>query len=126
MAKKTSAEVEGKAAKKEPAAKKKAVKETQAEQTSARRSRKQLVTLITASIKDKKAVLGSRQTIRLIKRDGVSEVIYSANTPEELVKDLSYYAKLSKVMLTQFDGDSRALGELCGKPFNILVVGIAK
>ncbi len=110
---------------KKPETKKPAEKSAAAEQKQAR-SRRQLVTLIATGLKGDKAFLGARQAIKLMKRNALSEVVYSTNIPEQLLKDLSYYAKLSTVILTRFDGDSRSLGELCGRPFNVLVVGIAK
>ena len=78
------------------------------------------------AIKAKKIVIGTKTVIRGVKGGTVTSVICSSNCPEGMRKDLNHYASLSKTEIKDFGQDSSRLGELCGKPFNVLVVGIGK
>ncbi|MEM7816111.1 MAG: ribosomal L7Ae/L30e/S12e/Gadd45 family protein [Candidatus Aenigmatarchaeota archaeon] len=76
--------------------------------------------------KEKKLVIGSRTVIKGIKRGIIHSVIYASNCPETIRKDLEYYAKNLFISIRQFEGNSLQLGEACGKPFSVLLVGIKK
>jgi large subunit ribosomal protein L30e len=81
---------------------------------------------IKEAIKEKKAVIGSRTVIKSVKRGNLNAVIYASNCPDGVRKDLAFYSKGGFVPVKQFEGNSLQLGELCGKPFNVLLVGIKK
>ncbi|MFQ5647739.1 MAG: ribosomal L7Ae/L30e/S12e/Gadd45 family protein [Candidatus Aenigmatarchaeota archaeon] len=74
----------------------------------------------------KRLAIGSRTVLRGLKRGSLKSVVYATNCPEGTRKDLNHYATLSKIEVKEFGGDSSRLGELCGKPFNILAVGVKK
>jgi len=76
--------------------------------------------------KQGKLVLGSRTVFKGIKGGIVTDVFHTTNIPEALLKDLNYYAKVSKIAVNRFNGNSAQLGELCGKPFKILLAAIKK
>lgn len=81
---------------------------------------------IKAAIKAKKLMIGRRSVIRGLKSGDISSVVYSSNCPDVLRKDLEHYASVSKASVKGFGSDSVKLGEICGKPFNVLVAGIKK
>ena len=76
--------------------------------------------------KENKLLLGTNIVFKKLKQGDLKSVIYSSNCPAETRKDLDYYNKLNKIELQEFEGNSKQLGEVCGKPFNTLVVGIRK
>ena len=78
------------------------------------------------AMKEKKIVIGSRTVMKGIKRGHLNSIIYASNCPEITRKDLEYYSKSGFLGLKEFKGSSVQLGELCGKPFNVLLVGIKK
>ena len=78
------------------------------------------------AIKAKKLLIGSKSVIRGIRRGSIVTAFCSSNCPEGVKRDLNHYAGLSKTAVKEFAEDSSRLGELCGKPFNVLMVGIQK
>jgi large subunit ribosomal protein L30e len=81
---------------------------------------------IKSAVKSKNLIMGSRTVIKSMKNDNLSTVVYASNCPDEMLKDLNHYSKISGIRFEKFDGNSVQLGEICGKPFKILVVGIKK
>lgn len=81
---------------------------------------------IREAIKEKKILIGTRTVIKSVKSGAVTNVIYASNCPENTKKDLEYYSKNEFMSMRQFEGNSFQLGELCGKPFNVLLIGIKK
>ncbi|MBU0898834.1 MAG: ribosomal L7Ae/L30e/S12e/Gadd45 family protein [Nanoarchaeota archaeon] len=78
------------------------------------------------AIKEKKIVIGSKSVIKNVKNNLLNSVFYAENCNEDLLAQLKHYSKISGVEIKKFDGTSENLGELCAKPFNILVIGIKK
>jgi len=78
------------------------------------------------ALKAKKVLLGTNSVIRGVKTGSVKTVIKASNSPENIMGDLSYYSKIGNISIENFNGNSKQLGELCGKPFNILLVGLKK
>ncbi len=78
------------------------------------------------ALKMKRTVIGMNSVIRGIKSGAVKTVVQASNFPEELAGDLAYYKEVGSVNLEKFNGNSKQLGEFCGKPFNILAVGLKK
>ncbi len=78
------------------------------------------------AIKEGKMVIGTRTVMKGAKRGSVSSIIYASNCPENTKKDLQYYASGEFISVKEFKGSSFQLGELCGKPFNVLLIGIKK
>lgn len=76
------------------------------------------------ALKEKRTVIGSRTVMKFLKNGKLEMVFYASNCPEERVKDLKYYSKISGIPVKRFSGTSKDLGEVCGKPFTILMVGI--
>jgi large subunit ribosomal protein L30e len=81
---------------------------------------------IKKAISEGKAVLGKNEVRRGLKAGGLKSVLCASNCPLDWLKDLEYYAGLSKVELEKLADDSAKLGQVCGKPFNVTVIGIKK
>ena len=78
------------------------------------------------AMKLKKVLLGSNSVIRGVKIGTVKTVVHASNFPEKVLSDLNYYKSVGGITVEKFNGNSKQLGELCGKPFNILIVGLKK
>ncbi len=76
--------------------------------------------------KANKLIIGTRIVFKNLKQGKLSYVVYASNCPTETKKDLNNYSKISKIKIEEFKGNSVKLGETCGKPFNILLIGIKK
>jgi len=81
---------------------------------------------IKTAMKEKKLVIGSRSVLKNLKSDNIESVICASNCPDNTYGELRYYGKHFGVEVKRFSGNSRRLGEICGKPFGILVLGIKK
>lgn len=83
---------------------------------------------LTEKIKDamqaKKIMLGSKVAIKHLKLKELKSVIISNNCPEDMKKDISRYTELAGIKIEVFDGTSKQLGIVCGKPFPIAVLSI--
>lgn len=82
------------------------------------------VKIIKDAMKKGKIVMGSRTVLKGMKNQKLESVVYASNCPDSLMKDLDHYSKVSGTKVDGFDGNSVQLGEFCGKPFNILLIGI--
>lgn len=78
------------------------------------------------AVKKGKILIGTKSVMRGLKRGEVGLVVYASNTPEGFRSDMERCAGISRAEVKGFNGDSSKLGGLCGKPFNILTVGIRK
>ena len=81
---------------------------------------------ISDALKENRLLVGSKSVMKGIRNGRVSAVFFAENIPQSIRNDLEYYAKVSGVEVNAFKGNSAQLGELCGKPFKILLVGIKK
>lgn len=73
-----------------------------------------------------KLVIGSNNINKCLKKDSLSTVIYASNCPEKTKKYLKHHASISNIKIKEFDGTSQKMGEVCRKPFNIILIGIKK
>jgi len=80
---------------------------------------------IKEALKEKKLVIGTRVVFKELKKGNIQKVIYASNCPAENMKELECYSK-SVAEVKAFSGNSVKLGEVCGKPFRALVVGIKR
>lgn len=81
---------------------------------------------IKAALKEKKVLLGSRSVLKAARMDRLSSLIYAKNIPKETMSDMRHYANITEISPQEFPGNSLELGELCGKPFGVLLIGISK
>lgn len=81
---------------------------------------------IKKSMKEKKLVIGTKSVIKAIKKGDAAYVICPMNCREDVLHDLNYYNKNLGLEIRKFKGNSRQLGEIIGKPFNVMLLGIRK
>ena len=81
---------------------------------------------IKKALEEKKLVIGTKTVMKRLKNGDVENIFYASNCPEETVTDLNHYVKTSKISMDMFKGDSVKLGQICGKPFTVLIIGIKK
>ncbi len=78
------------------------------------------------AIKEKRLLIGTRGVLRAVRNGKVESVIYAKNAPRGTVEDISHYSGISGFTAQEYPGNSLQLGELCGKPFSILLIAIKK
>ncbi len=78
------------------------------------------------SIKTEKVILGTEQTLKLIKQGKIKKVFVSSNCPKDISSDLERYTKVDKFELILTDASNKELGIFAKKPFSISIIGILK
>ena len=68
--------------------------------------------------------LGSKTTIRELRRGRALLVIVSSNIPQESKKTLENFGKLENIPVIQHQKDSVDLGILCGRPYQVSAIVI--
>ena len=68
--------------------------------------------------------LGAKQTIKLLKLGKAKAAIVARNAPEQIKRDVLYYANLSSIPVYIYPGTSKELGTLCAKPFVVSALAI--
>lgn len=79
---------------------------------------------IQSAIKSGKAVVGYKESIKLIKTNSPKLVVMAKNIPVEMKKEIEHNAKISGIKLEIFDGSSKDLGIIVGKPFPVSTISI--
>lgn len=69
-------------------------------------------------------VIGSNKCKKIVKTGKPKLVVLAKNAPEDLSKEIRYNAKVSGIKVEVFDGTSRELGILCGRPYPISILVI--
>ena len=85
---------------------------------------KTLINQMKEAIEKKKIVIGSSRTIKHLKMKKLKLVVLSTNCPDNVKKDIEHYAGLAGISIETFDGTSKQLGIICGKPFPIVALSI--
>ena len=81
---------------------------------------------IKEAMKGGKLLIGSNIVQKNLKKGGIQSLIFASNLPDNSRKDIGAQASVSSVEFKEFNGNSAQLGEACGKPFNVLIIGIRK
>jgi len=76
------------------------------------------------ALKVNKAILGYRQSIKFIKLDEPKMIVVAKNIPENMRKEVEHNAKVSNSKLQVFEGSSKDLGVICGKPYPVSIIVI--
>jgi len=83
-----------------------------------------LNTSIALAVKTGKVLFGPKNALKNVKTGKLRVVVRAANCPKEFSEDLEYSCKLSKIPLIIYNGTSRDLGMVCGKPYTVSVLAI--
>lgn len=79
---------------------------------------------IQSAIKSNKIIIGYNETINYIKTNSPKLIIIANNLTINMKKELEHNVKISKMKLEVFNGTSRELGIVCGKPFPVSTLAI--
>ena len=77
-------------------------------------------------LKTDKIVLGTEKTVKLLKSGAAEKVFLSSNCPEDVKKDIEYYAKLAGTALVYLKQPNDEVGTLCKKPYPVSVLSITQ
>ena len=77
-------------------------------------------------LKTPNLVIGAEKTLKALRNNELIKVFIASNAPENVVKDLEYYASISKIEVEKLDVPNDELGTVCKKPFAIAVIGMKK
>ena len=78
------------------------------------------------ALKEDKLLMGKKSVMKAIKTGAIKYVLCPSNCSKEAEEAIGYYSRNFGVEVRRFEGSSRQLGEMCGKPFNIMLLGIKK
>lgn len=79
---------------------------------------------IQVAIKTNKVIIGYNESISYIKTKMPKVIIVANNLPISIREELEHNAKVAKAKFEIFDGTSRELGIVCGKPFPVTTIVI--
>ena len=71
---------------------------------------------------DGKAVIGTDETLKGLRKNGIKRIFVTKNAPEMVKNDLAHYSKLAGVSLSDLDLTNEELGVLCKKNYAIAVI----
>lgn len=67
-------------------------------------------------------IMGFKEVMKGIESRDVEKVILAGNCPEELKESV----KEENIDLVQSEMSNKRIGTICGKPFNVSVLGVSK
>jgi len=89
---------------------------------------KKIVTEIIAELKkvleSKKAVIGTDETIKLLRQGKIKKVFLSSNCAPQAKGDIEQLCKVDGIEIIELAQSNDEIGVLCRKPFAISVVGV--
>jgi large subunit ribosomal protein L30e len=83
-----------------------------------------LTETIQAALKANKVILGYKKSIKFIKSNTPKLIVIAKNSPEEIRKEIEHNAKIAGIKVDVFEGSSKELGIVCGKPFPVTTLVI--
>ncbi len=82
-----------------------------------------LAKMLQEAIKNKKAIIGYRESVKYLKMNKAELIIIAENSPEKIKKEIEHIAKIDGIKLETVK-DSKELGVMCGKPFPVTTLVI--
>ncbi len=73
----------------------------------------------------KKLVLGTDETLKLLRQGKIKRVFLASNCKQQDKSDIEQYCKLGNVEIVELAQSNDEIGVLCRKPFAISVVGVS-
>ncbi len=73
-----------------------------------------------------KLIFGGEESLKALRKNTLSSVIFSQNPKPELKKDIEHHASIAGVKIEELDIPNDELGTLCRKPFPISTIGVRK
>ena len=75
---------------------------------------------------DKKLVIGTERTMKLLRLGKLKRVYLSVNCADNTKEDILHFSKLTKTDVKELAYPGNELGVVCKKPFSISVLGVLK
>ncbi len=72
------------------------------------------------AMKTGKVYLGSKRTVKALKKGEARLVVIASNCPEEIKKKIKGY----EIPVVEFKGTNMDLGAVCGKPFSVAALAV--
>ncbi|MGC8812499.1 MAG: ribosomal L7Ae/L30e/S12e/Gadd45 family protein [Candidatus Aenigmatarchaeota archaeon] len=82
-----------------------------------------LAKTIQEAIKNKKAIIGYRESVKYLRTNKAEMIVIAENSPEKIKKEIEHIAKVDGIKL-EIVKDSKELGVICGKPFPVTTLVI--
>ena len=83
-----------------------------------------LLNEVRAAIKEKDVVIGTDETMKLLRKGKVKKVYLASNVGNSVRQDIQHYGAIGQVPILDLDITNEQLGTLCKKPFSISVISI--
>ncbi|MBN1175618.1 ribosomal L7Ae/L30e/S12e/Gadd45 family protein [Candidatus Woesearchaeota archaeon] len=78
------------------------------------------------ALKANKLIVGTKRTVKALRKDELAQVFLASNCPEVLEEDVTHFSSFDSVPVEKLTITCDELGVLCKKPFLVSVVGILK
>lgn len=78
---------------------------------------------IQKAVKEKKAIIGYRESVKFIKLNKPELIVIAENSPDEMKREIEYLAKVAGIKIEKVE-NSKNLGIICGKPFPVTTLVI--
>lgn len=85
-----------------------------------------LIEEIQSALKEGRVTIGYKKSLEFIKNNSPKLIVMTQNIPEKEKREVEHNAKLSGAKIEIFEGSSKELGVICGKPFPIMLLVIKK
>ena len=83
-----------------------------------------LLNEVRAVIKEKGIVIGTDETMKLLRKGKVKKVYLASNVGAGVKQDIQHYGSIGQVPVVDLDINNEQLGTLCKKPFSISVISV--
>ena len=81
---------------------------------------------IRALLADKKLVIGTERTLKLLRQGKLKQVFLAANCADRTKEDIKHFSRLTKTTVKELVYPSEDLGVVCKKLHSISVMGVLK
>tara|TARA_Y100000310_G_scaffold345821_1_gene470499 strand:- start:5814 stop:6116 length:303 start_codon:yes stop_codon:yes gene_type:complete len=71
-------------------------------------------------------LFGVKEAEKSVLKATAKLIVISSNTPAQLKERLQQLCGVSQIPILEFEGNGLALGNICGKPFVVSVLGVEK
>jgi len=71
-----------------------------------------------------KAVLGTDETVKLLRQGKIKKVFLASNCNPQVKEDVEQFCKVGSVECVELTQSNEEIGVLCKKPFAISIVGV--
>lgn len=79
---------------------------------------------VRTAIKEKNVVIGTDETMKLLRKEKVKKVYLASNVGAGVRQDMQHYGAIGQVPVVDLDITNEQLGTLCKKPFSISVISV--